>query len=303
MNKLKTTEVKVLWKLRCKLGEGTLWVKEHNSIYFVDIKKKSFFSLNTKNNKKKKYRVNKEIGFLAHIKGDIFILGLQGELRIQNIKTKKIIKSILIEEDIKLNRVNDGKTDPKGNLWFGTMDNLERKIEKGSLYKLDKNLLLTRVDRNYRITNGPAFIDELNFYHTDSSKKIIYKIRINKKNKIINKKIFKKFSSKEGSPDGMTLDKNKNLWVAHFHGACVSVFNDRAKLIHRIQLPAKNITNCTFGGQKNNELFITSATKGMSNTDLQKYRYSGFLFSVKTNMRGKLQKKFILSNEKKRSLL
>ena len=298
MNRVKTTEPKVLWKLKCKLGEGTLWVKEHNSIYFVDIKKKSFYSLNTKNNKKKKYKVNKEIGFLAHIKGDDFILGLQGELRIQNIKTKKIIKSILVEKDIKLNRINDGKTDPKGNLWFGTMDNLERKIEKGSLYKLDKNLLLTKVDKNYRITNGPAFIDELNFYHTDSSKKIIYKIRINKKNKIINKKIFKKFSSKDGSPDGMTLDNNKNLWVAHFNGACVSVFNNSAKLIHRIQLPAKNITNCTFGGQKNNELFITSATKGMSNADLQKYRYSGFLFSVKTNVRGNLQKKFILNQAK-----
>jgi xylono-1,5-lactonase len=298
MNKLKTTEVKVLWKLRCKLGEGTLWVKEHNSIYFVDIKKKSFYSLNTKNNKKKKYKVNKEIGFLAHIKGDIFILGLQGELRVQNIKTKKIIKSVLVEENIKLNRINDGKTDPQGNLWFGTMDNLERKIEKGSLYKLDKNLLLTRVDKNYRITNGPAFIDESNFYHTDSSKKIIYKIRINKKNKIIHKKIFKKFSPKEGSPDGMTLDNNKNLWVAHFHGACVSVFNNSAKLIHRIQLPAKNITNCTFGGHRNNELFITSATKDMSNADLQKYRYSGFLFSVKTNVRGNLQKKFILNQDK-----
>ena len=298
MNKIKTTEPKVIWKLKCKLGEGTLWVKDHNSIYFVDIKKKSFYSLNTKNNKKKKYKVNKEIGFLAHIKGEIFILGLQGELRVQNIKTKKIIKSILVEENIKLNRINDGKTDPQGNLWFGTMDNLERKIEKGSLYKLDKNLLLTKVDKNYRITNGPAFIDELNFYHTDSSKKIIYKIRISKKNKIINKKIFKKFSSKDGSPDGMTLDNNKNLWVAHFNGACVSVFNNSAKLIHRIQLPAKNITNCTFGGQKNNELFITSATKGMSNADLQKYRYSGFLFSVKTNVRGNLQKKFILNQDK-----
>jgi len=298
MNRVKTTEPKVLWKLKCKLGEGTLWVKEHNSIYFVDIKKKSFYSLNTKNNKKKKYKVNKEIGFLAHIKGEIFILGLQGELRVQNIKTKKIIKSILVEENIKLNRINDGKTDPQGNLWFGTMDNLERKIEKGSLYKLDKNLLLTKVDKNYRITNGPAFIDESNFYHTDSSKKIIYKIKINKKNKIIHKKIFKKFSPKEGSPDGMTLDKNKNLWVAHFHGACVSVFNNSAKLIHRIQLPAKNITNCTFGGQKNNELFITSATKGMSNADLQKYRYSGFLFSVKTNVRGNLQKKFTLNQAK-----
>ena len=80
-------------------------------------------------------------------------------------------------EDIKLNRINDGKTDPKGNLWFGTMDNLERKVEKGSLYKLDKYLNLTKVDQNYRITNGPAFIDEYNFYHTDSSKKIIYKIK------------------------------------------------------------------------------------------------------------------------------
>ena len=303
MNKIKTTEPKVLWKLRCKLGEGTLWVKEHNSIYFVDIKKKCFFSLNTKNNKKKIYKVDKEIGFLTHIKGNIFVLGLQGELRIQNIKTKKIIKRIFVEENIKLNRINDGKTDPKGNLWFGTMDNLERKIEKGSLYKLDKNLLLTKVYTKYRITNGPAFIDHYNFYHTDSSKKIIYKIRTNKKNKILSKIIFKKFSSKDGSPDGMTLDKKNNLWVAHFHGACVSVFTNRAKLIHKIKLPAKNITNCAFGGQKNNEIFITSATKGMSKADLQKYRYSGFLFSVKTNMRGNLQKKFILSNEKKRSLL
>ena len=303
MNKIKTTEPKVIWKLKCKLGEGTLWVKEHNSIYFVDIKKKSFFSLNIKNNNKKKYKVNKEIGFIAHVKGNIFILGLQGELRIQNIKTKKIFKSISIEKEIKLNRINDGKTDPKGNLWFGTMDNLERKIEKGSLYKLDKYLNLTKVDQNYRITNGPAFIDEYNFYHTDSSKKIIYKIKINKKNNIIRKKIFKKFSQKDGSPDGMTLDVNKNLWVAHFHGACVSVFNKNAKLIHKISLPAKNVTNCTFGGHNNSEIFITTATKGMNKADLLKYRYSGFLFSIKTNTKGFLQKKFTFINEKKRSLL
>ena len=303
MNKIKTTEPKVLWKLKCILGEGTLWVKEHNSIYFVDIKKKCFFSLNIKNNKKKKYKLNKEIGFLAHIKNNIFILGLQGELRIQNIKTKKIIKSISIEQDIRLNRINDGKTDPKGNLWFGTMDNLERKIEKGSLYKLDKDLNLIKVDKNYRITNGPAFLDEFNFYHTDSPKKSIYKMKINKMNKIVSKKIFKKFLPKDGSPDGMTLDKNKNLWVAHFHGACVSVFNKKAKLIHKIDLPAKNITNCAFGGKNNKEVFITSATKGMNKADLQKFKFSGSLFSVKSNINGMLQKKFNLKYAKKRSLL
>ncbi len=303
MNKIKTTEPKPIWKIRCTLGEGTLWVKEHNSIYFVDIKKKKICSLNIKNKKKKIFKVNKEVGFIAHIKDHIFILGLQGEIRIQNLKSKKVLKSIPIEPKLKLNRINDGKTDPAGNLWFGTMDNLERKIEKGSLYKLDKNLKLTRVDKNYRITNGPAFIDKYNFYHTDSPKKIIYKIKINKNNKIIKKKIFKKLSPEEGVPDGMTVDKNKNLWVAHFHGACISVFNKNAKLIHRIQFPAKNITNCAFGGKNNKELYVSTATKGMNKADLRKFRYSGFFFSVKTNSKGILQKKFILSNEEKRSLL
>ncbi len=301
--KIKTYKPQTLWKLNCTLGEGTLWVKEHNSIYFVDIKKKKIFSLNLRTKKKKTFKVNKEIGFLSHVKKDIFILGLQGEIRIQNLKTKKIVKTIPIESDIKFNRINDGKTDPIGNLWFGTMDNLERKIEKGSLYKLDKNLNINKIDKKYRITNGPAFIDQYNFYHTDSSKKKIYKIKIDKKNKIQSKKIFKTFSKKDGSPDGMTLDNKKNLWVAHFHGACVSVFNNKAKLIHRIQFEAKNITNCTFGGLNNNELFVTSATKGMNSAELRKYRYSGSLFSVKTNAKGLLQKKFILGDEKKRSLL
>ena len=303
MFKIKTLNPKVLWKLRCTLGEGTLWVKEHNSIYFTDIKKRKIYSLNIKTKKKNIYKENKEVGFLAHIKGYIFILGLQGELRIQNLKSKKILKTINIETNIKLNRINDGKTDPAGNLWFGTMDNLERKIENGSLYKLDKNLKLIKVDKNYRITNGPAFIDSYNFYHTDSPKKKIYKIRINKKNKIVSKKIFKKFSPEEGSPDGMTLDKYKNLWVAHFHGACISVFDKTAKLIHRIKFPAKNITNCVFGGKNTKELYVSTATKGMNKADLEKFRYSGFFFSVKTNSRGILQKKFILSNEEKRSLL
>ena len=91
MAKIKNSQPKVLWNLKSKLGEGTLWVKEHNSIYFVDIKKKRIHILNVKNSKKKTIRINKEIGFLAHIKKNIFILGLQGELRIVNLKTKKTI--------------------------------------------------------------------------------------------------------------------------------------------------------------------------------------------------------------------
>ena len=292
MNKINTSEPKVIWNSKCKLGEGTLWVKEHNSIYFVDIKNKKIFKLNIKNKKKDIIKVDKEIGFLVHIKNNIFILGLQGELRIVNLESKKIIKSIKIEKNIPLNRLNDGKTDPKGRLWFGTMDNPERNIKNGSLYCLEKNFNLTKVDTNYLITNGPAFINDLNFYHNDSRAKKIYKIKIDKKLKIIKKIIFKKFTNKDGSPDGMTLDVNQNLWVCHFGGACVSVFNKQGKKIHKINLPAKNITNCTFGGLKNDELYITSALKGMTSKDIRKYILSGSLFKVKTNVKGIISKPF-----------
>ena len=290
--KIKTSKPECIWKSNTILGEGTLWVKSHNSIYFVDIKRKKIFILNTKNKKKKILKVNKEIGFLSHIKNNIFILGLKGELRIVNLKTRKIIKSIIVEKNKPLNRLNDGKTDPKGRLWFGSMDNLERKIRTGSLYCLDNNLNLTEVDKNYYITNGPAFINSENFYHTDSRDKKIYKIKINKKLKIIKKKVFIKFKNKEGSPDGMTLDKKNNLWTCHFGGACISVFNKTGNKIHKIDLPAKNITNCTFGGSNNSELFVTSAKKSLSKKDLRQFKLSGSLFRIKTNVNGTIAKRF-----------
>ena len=81
--------------------------------------------------------------------------------------------------------------------------------------------------------------------------------------------------------------------VCHFGACCVSVFNQKGKKIHTIDLPAKNITNCTFGGKNNSDLFISTARKSMSKTDLKKFKFSGSLFRVKTNMKGNISKKFI----------
>ena len=224
---IKTSEPKAIWKAKTVLGEGTLWVSSQKSIFFVDIKKKKILIFNIRFKKKRTIRLNKEIGFLTHIKKNVFLLGLKSELRIIDIKTKKILKSIKIEKDKPLNRLNDGKTDPIGRLWFGTMDNPERKIRNGSLYCLDNKLILHKVDTKYYITNGPAFINANTFLHTDSGEKIIYKIKINRNYKVIKKSKFLKFSKSDGAPDGMTIDSKKNVWVCHFGGACISVYNLR----------------------------------------------------------------------------
>ena len=290
--KIITSEPIAIWKSKTILGEGTLWVPSQKSIYFVDIKKKNILILNTKTKKKKIIKVDKEIGFLSHIKKNIFILGLKSELRFVNLKTKKIIKSIQIEKSKPLNRINDGKTDSQGRLWFGTMDNSKRKIKNGSLYCLDKKLILHKVDTNYYITNGPAFINKYTFLHTDSRRKIIFKIKINKNFKIVKKTKFIKFSKKDGSPDGMTIDTKKNIWVCHFGGGCITVYNLKGTRIHKIKLPAKNITNCTFGGINKDELFVTSALKGMKKKEIKKFSLSGSLFKIKTNSKGIVSKSF-----------
>ena len=175
-------------------------------------------------------------------------------------------------------------------LW--EMDNSKRKIKNGSLYCLDKKLILHKVDTNYYITNGPSFINKYTFLHTDSRKKIIFKIKINKNFKIVKKTKFIKFSKKDGSPDGMTIDTKKNIWVCHFGGGCITVYNLKGTRIHKIKLPAKNITNCTFGGINKDELFVTSALKGMKKKEIKKFSLSGSLFKIKTNSKGIVSKSF-----------
>jgi len=294
--KIKTSEPKAIWQAKTILGEGILWVPTHNSIYFVDIKNKKILIFNIKSNKKKTIKLDKEIGFLAHVKKNIFLLGLKSELRIINLKSKKIIKSIKIEDNKPLNRINDGKTDPRGRLWFGTMDNLERKIKNGSLYCLDKKLKLHKIDTKYYITNGPVFINNNTFLHTDSFRKTVFKIKINKDYKIIKKTKFLRFLKDEGSPDGMTIDNKKNIWICHFGGSCISVYNLNAKKIHKVIFPAKNITNCTFGGINKNEIYVTSALIGMKKKEIKKNNLSGSLFYIKTNVKGLISKPFNISS-------
>jgi len=283
---IKNTKPECIWKSSAVLGEGTLWVPFLNSICFVDIKKRKILILNTKTNKKKILKVDKEIGFIAHVKKNIFILGLKSEIRVVNLNNFKTLYSINIELNKPNNRINDGKIDPAGRLWFGTMDNFEKK-QSGSLYCLDNYMKLHKVDTNYFITNGPAFLNKNNFYHTDSKKKIIYKIKIDRKFKNIKKRIFLKFNKTDGSPDGMTIDKKNNLWVCHYHGRKISVYDLRANKIHQVFLPAKNITNCTFGGKDNKELFISTALKGVKYNELKKYPLSGSFLKIKTNVKGK----------------
>ena len=94
----------------------------------------------------------------------------------------------------------------------------------------------------------------------------------------------------------MTTDNKNNLWVCHYNGGLISVYDLKGNKIHQIHLPAKNITNCTFGGLHNSELFISTALKGMKKNEIRKYPLSGSLFKVKTNLKGKKPTSFKIAH-------
>lgn len=91
----------------------------------------------------------------------------------------------------------------------------------------------------------------------------------------------------EGSPDGMTIDAEDNLWIALYGGAAVVCHNSEdGRRLAKLELPAPNITSCAFGGEKLNELYVTSARQGMQPADLEKFPRSGSVFKVNVPVKG-----------------
>lgn len=82
-----------------------------------------------------------------------------------------------------------------------------------------------------------------------------------------------------GVPDGMTIDANGLLWVAHWGGFGVYVWSpSTGQLVDKIEVPVPNVASCTFGGKERNRLFITTAVDGLSEAEIQAYPLSGSLF-------------------------
>lgn len=84
-----------------------------------------------------------------------------------------------------------------------------------------------------------------------------------------------------GVPDGMTIDADGLLWVAHWGGFGVYIWDpDTGKLVDKVDVPAPNVASCTFGGIGDSRLFITTALDGLSDMEREEYPLSGSVFVV-----------------------
>jgi len=269
------------------LGEGPVWDAKEGFIYWIDILNGHLHSYQPNSKIQRTIQLEQMIGSYALSSNGEIIAALKEGIYWVNKQTGH--KEFIIQPEIKLpnNRFNDGKCDPAGRFWAGTMSISEDK-EAGSVYVFEKNKDSSRIDSkkvisNVTISNGMAWSrDGGTFYYIDTptSEIVAFDYDLNT-GQVHNKRVIICIPTKQGYPDGMTIDTEGMLWVAHWGGWKVSRWNpNTGKELHSISIPAAKITSCTFGGEHLTDLYITSAKVGLSEQELLEQPFAGALFVV-----------------------
>lgn len=267
------------------LGESGFYLNKTNEIVFLDLLKPSimFYSIENRTLTKEKLSLPKPLGNIYPLENGKFIISCFKGLYIYD-RSKNSLKHYLDlrqKNELKDISYNDG-TISRNKLWVGLCHIKETENLGYFGYLQNKNFI--EIDRGFKVSNGPAINEKLNkLYFSDSFNSSIYEYNL----KTLKKKNIIKFKKNQGFPDGIALDNNNGLWVAHWAGGQVSRINLKTyKIDHQIKLPALNITSVTFVGKKLSHLFITSAKLETSKIQLEHYKHSGSSFIIKTGFSG-----------------
>lgn len=266
--------------LRDALGEGVMWSARDNAVYWVDILAPALNRLSLENGAIERWDMPEPLGWVVEDGQGGLIGGFRSGFARITLEPLSIDHIADPEPDFPDNRMNDGKADRDGAIWCGTMDMAEEEA-RGSLYRLFPDGTWQTMDSGYMVPNGPAFSPCGTWlYHSDTALRIIYRFQVTESG-ISGKRPFIVFGEGDGYPDGMTVDAEGYLWVAHWDGARISRFTPDGNLERAIALPAQRITNIAFAGEKLDRMFVTSAAVGLPASD-----YDGALFEVECGVMG-----------------
>lgn len=242
------------------LLEGPHW--NNGLLYFVSIRNNMIFSIDPVSKTVKVYETDGAVGVaVIDSDGDILEAEKDGIFKM-NLKTKEKTLVAHPETDPKI-RYNDGHLDAKGRLLVGTMGDLERSGSEGKLFSVEKNGDCKVLIEGTTISNGLGFSsDNKTFYFIDTptQKVMAYDYGL-ETGDISNERVFVEFDfEKDGSPDGMCVDIDDNIWVAHWGGGKVSKFCSKTgERLVEIDMPVTNVTSCCVGGENMDTLFVTTA--------------------------------------------
>ena len=244
-----------------KWGEGPIYWDNH--LLYVDIEGHSLIRLNPETQEEEIWEMGERIGTVVPTLNEDFICA--GDSGIYRFDPSNNQKKNLADPEAKKrpdNRFNDGKCDPSGRFWAGTISTVKKQGD-ANLYQLDQSGLVTLQMSGVTNSNGicwNASKTEMYYIDTPTQKVVTYEYD-DQTGKLGGSRVAVDFRdlNTEGSPDGMTIDEEGMLWVALCHGgAVVNVNPETGELLQKVELPCVETTACAFGGSNLDRLFVTT---------------------------------------------
>lgn len=285
--KMDTLYAELELKIPASLGEGAIWNHESNTFWWVDIegRKLNIYDPIAKTNRA--IDVVERVGTVVPAKKGGAIIALENGIFYLDLESEE--KTLICNplKDLDTIRFNDGKCDPTGRLWVGSMS---LKFIKGaaSLYTIFTDGSYKEVFGGVTVSNGIVWShDEKTLYYIDTPLRTVRAWNYDKESAdISNERTVITIPKEMGGPDGMTIDVEGKLWIAHWGGNMVGRWDpETGELLTRVEVPAPNVTSCAFGGPDLDVLYITTAG-GDNEKMLKEYPLAGSVFRISPGVKG-----------------
>lgn len=268
------------------LGEGPHWLAASQSLLWVDILSPAVHLSQPLSGDTRFVPLPDLVGVVAPRRRGGYVAATQNGFRALDLQSGQMT-TLAAPPSMVDSRFNDGKCDPSGRFWAGTLA-LDATPDKGVLYCLETDGTLREVERGFHICNGLGWSpDAKRFYLADSGRREIYVYDYAlESGTLSNKRVFARFDGMEGVPDGLAVDAQGYVWCAMWDGWSVVRLAPDGSVDSVIRLPVPRPTSCAFGGPEMNILYITSARIRLSALQLAAAPLSGSVLALQTDVAG-----------------
>jgi sugar lactone lactonase YvrE len=243
-------------------GEGPIW--HQNRLLYVDIEGYKVVSFDPASGEEKVWNVGERVGTVVPRSGKGLVIAGDNGFTFVDETTGALGRIIDPEAAVDTNRFNDGKCDPAGRFWAGTMHLGPKRTATGSLYVLHPNLSVEKKYGPVTVSNGLVWTkDASTMFYIDSPRKNVIAFDFdNATGAIGNERVAFETSQYAGVPDGMAIDSEDRLWIAFCHGSAVRCFDHSGTCLEEIAFPLREVTACAFGGGNFEDLYVTTGIPG-----------------------------------------
>jgi sugar lactone lactonase YvrE len=279
---------------QAELAEGPVWDAAARCLWWGDIMRGMLHRFDPESGSDSQAELGQMIGAVATSRESGLVAAVERGFARVDPDTGAMEPIAVPDAEPAGNRFNDGKCDPAGRFWAGTMG-MNAEPDRGNLYRLDPDGTVQLMLAGVSISNGLAWShDGRTMYYIDTATGGVDAFDFDPaRGTIARRRTVVRIPEEQGAPDGMCIDGEGKLWVAHWGGGQVGRWDPaNGAQVGRVNVPCTNVTSCAFGGPHLRTLYITTARAGLDGTALKDEPLAGGLFSVELDVEGTLPPRF-----------